>query len=53
MIYNTPKFVKFITFGFADAITLWPFGIFISHDNETVLRHEYIHWIQQKEMPVI
>ena len=36
------------------AITLWPFGIYVSEDryiqNKRILNHEKIHWKQQKEM---
>lgn len=56
-------FVKFITGGWALAITLLPFGIYVNKDywywqehnvikwNETI-NHESTHWEQQKEMLV-
>ncbi len=49
-----PKFVKTITFGFAAAITLWPFGIYFRSqkylDKEHIRNHESIHWKQSKEL---
>lgn len=49
-----PKFVKYFTFGFARAITLWPFGIYLKYekdlDNQWLKNHEETHWKQQKEM---
>ena len=49
-----PNFVKAITFGFAAAITIWPFGIFLRKieylSNHRMINHESIHWEQQKEM---
>jgi NADH:ubiquinone oxidoreductase subunit 5 (subunit L)/multisubunit Na+/H+ antiporter MnhA subunit len=48
------KFVSFITFGFAAAITLWPFGIFLKAEkylkNVRLINHEKIHWEQSKEL---
>lgn len=56
-IIIAPVFVKVITFNFASAITLWPFGIFLRFkedaDNHAVISHESIHWAQQKELPVL
>lgn len=53
-ILVAPKFVNFITFGFAAAITLWPFGIFLLKDkyldNPVMLNHEKIHWKQSLEL---
>ena len=50
--YIKPNFVKVITFNFAAAITLWPFGIFFKneHGKRSFMNHEAIHWKQQKEM---
>jgi NADH:ubiquinone oxidoreductase subunit 5 (subunit L)/multisubunit Na+/H+ antiporter MnhA subunit len=49
-----PGFVKTITFGFAAAITLWPFGIFLLKDkylnNAILINHEAIHWKQSQEL---
>jgi len=49
-----PTFVKVITFGFAAAICLWPFGIYLAKDkylnNKELINHESIHWKQQIEM---
>ena len=47
------KFVRIITFGFAKAITLWPFGIFLRYEYlkySQTSNHERIHWQQQKEL---
>jgi hypothetical protein len=48
------KFVEKVTFGFAAALTLWPFGIFLRRDkylnNMVLINHESIHWKQQSEM---
>jgi hypothetical protein len=48
------NFVKRISFNFAAAITLWPFGIYLKRDkylnNKVLINHELIHWEQQKEM---
>ena len=49
------RFVKFITFGWASAITLCPFGIYVKEQlltNLFVINHESIHWQQQLEMIV-
>jgi len=49
-------FVKILTFGWASAITLAPFGIYIREkylDDEFMINHEKIHWRQQLEMLVI
>jgi len=48
-------FVKLITFGCSDAITLAPFGIYVKegHTNKRLINHEKIHWYQQMEMLVI
>lgn len=50
----SPNFVKFISFGFAGAITLYPFGVFLRDVNyveyNDILNHESIHWEQQKEL---
>lgn len=32
------------------AITLFPIGVFSTTHNETTIRHESIHWQQQKEL---
>ena len=49
-----PKLLKVITFGWAAAITLWPFGIYLAKDrylnNKELINHESIHWKQQIEM---
>lgn len=52
-----PRFVNFITFGFAAAITLWPFGIyfirktgFYSPEDKVLVNHEMIHWRQSGEL---
>lgn len=49
-----PKFVKTITFGFAAAITLWPFGIYFREqryiNKERIVNHENIHWVQSREL---
>ena len=50
------KFVKFITFGWASAITLCPFGIYVKEQYLTrviTINHEKIHWQQQLEMLII
>ena len=49
-------FVKFITFGWAAAITLAPFGIYVRREyllNQRIANHEKIHWKQQLEMLII
>lgn len=47
--------VKYITFGFASAITLFPFVLVLSHVklNKTLVRHEKIHLAQQIELLVV
>ena len=44
---------KIVPKGFA-GITLWPFGIYVSNvkhlSNQRLIRHEKIHWEQQKEL---
>jgi hypothetical protein len=56
MIIYAERFVKFITSGFARAITFYPF-ILIRHkedlDNKILLNHEKIHLVQQKELLLI
>ena len=50
------NFVKFITFGWAAAITLCPFGIYVQEKyltRETTINHEKIHWQQQLELLII
>ncbi|MCK5642673.1 MAG: hypothetical protein KAJ19_17830 [Gammaproteobacteria bacterium] len=53
MIKKMGLFVKIITFGWARAICIAPFGIYIReewlYDQET-RRHELDHWPQQTEM---
>ena len=47
------KFIKLITFGWPAAITLAPFGIYIDEryiKDESIIRHESVHWKQQTEM---
>ncbi len=57
-------FVLFITFGFAAAITLAPFGIYVMEKYldwkklyplgyNRLVNHEKIHWQQQLEMLII
>jgi len=48
-------FVKAITFGWATAICIAPFGIYIKegHFVFKVINHEKIHWKQQMEMFII
>lgn len=52
-IYVT-KLVKYISFGFAGAITLYPLGVFVVNKQylgyEDTINHEGIHWEQQKEL---
>jgi len=56
MVIYSERFVKFITRGFARAITLYPF-ILIRHKedlkNNVLLNHENIHLAQQKELFLI
>ena len=56
MIKRMNLFVRIITFGWPDAITLAPFGIYIKERrlcNRTIRNHEMIHWRQQWEMLII
>ncbi|MEM9830729.1 MAG: hypothetical protein AAF944_08820 [Bacteroidota bacterium] len=56
MIILTPRFVKLITFGFARAITLFPFVFITRADdraNARLINHERIHLRQQLELFVI
>lgn len=57
-------FVKILTFGWASAITLAPFGIYFSekawnYQNNSslswkrIVNHETIHWKQQMEMLIL
>ncbi len=47
-------FVKIITFGWATAITIAPFGIYVKDlTNQKTINHEKIHWKQQMEMLII
>jgi hypothetical protein len=57
-------FVSFITFGWAAAITLAPFGIYVQqkyldwehtapYSYNRIINHEKIHWQQQLEMLII
>ncbi|MBN2892431.1 MAG: hypothetical protein JXL97_11235 [Bacteroidales bacterium] len=51
-----PKFVKFITMGFASAITLFPYVFVSSKKNASdkiLLNHEKIHLKQQKDFFII
>lgn len=46
------RFIKIITFGWADGITLAPFGIYIKEkylSDKIMINHESIHWKQQME----
>ena len=50
------KFVSFLTMGWASAITLCPFGIYVKIEyltNLFTINHEKIHWQQQLEMLII
>jgi hypothetical protein len=50
------RFIRIITFGFAAAITLSPFGIYVRKSymgDFQMIRHEMIHWKQQLEMGII
>ena len=50
------RFVKALTFGWATAMTLAPFGIYVKEQFLTDLfkiNHESIHWRQQLEMLII
>ena len=56
MIKRMNIIVKIITFGWADAITLAPFGIYIREEhfyNEEMRRHELVHWNQQLEIFIL
>ena len=56
MIKKMNWFVKGITFNWAAAITLAPFGIYIKEEhleNERIIDHELVHWEQQMEMLII
>ena len=48
-------FVKLITFGWPDGITLAPFGIYVKdgHFSKRTINHERIHERQQFEMWII
>ena len=55
-IKEMKRFVRIITFGFAAAITLAPFGVYVrkSYMEDTeMITHESIHWKQQMEMGVL
>lgn len=56
MIVFNYKFVKVFTFGFAKAITLYPY-IFLKYkkdiNNKVLINHESIHSVQQKEMLIL
>ena len=56
MIKKMNLFVRIITFGWARAITLYPFGIYIREewiDDRNVIRHEIGHWFQQVSLGYI
>ena len=46
-------FIKFITFGWARAICIAPFGIYYKRYSLTTINHEKIHWRQQTEMLIV
>lgn len=49
------KLTRIITFGFASAITLFPF-VLVRHDiklQKSLIRHERIHLMQQKELLIL
>ena len=53
-------FVSIITFGWAAAITLAPFGVYVQKEYlppywnyKSIVNHESIHWKQQMEMLII
>lgn len=49
-------FIKIITFGWASAITLAPFRIYIRREyllHRRIIRHENIHWKQQIGMYIV
>jgi hypothetical protein len=49
-----PRFVDKVTFGFAAAITLYPFGIYFNSqrnlNKKRIVNHECVHWEQSKEL---
>ena len=56
MIIVSPRFLKFFTRGFANAITLYPFIILSSGGEKTdarLLHHERIHIRQQAELLIV
>lgn len=56
IVISNRKLVKFLTFNFASAITIFPFILLISKDlknNKVLLNHERIHIRQQLEMLII
>ncbi len=56
MVLYAPRLVKYITFNFARAITLYPFILlrFVQDQrNATLMNHEKIHIRQQAELLVI
>lgn len=53
MIIIQSNIVKIISFGFAQAITIFPFIIMKNKDKEIILNHEKIHYKQQKELLII
>jgi hypothetical protein len=49
-------FIRIITFGWARAISLFPFGIYIREDyywDMKIRNHEFTHWLQQREMYIL
>jgi len=49
-------FVSIMTFGWADGITLAPFGVYLKEKylkNKRIINHETIHWKQQMEMMIL
>jgi len=49
-------FLKALLIGFAAAITLAPFGIYVKEkyiNNTRMINHESIHWLQQLELLII
>ena len=56
IIVVAPRFLSFITRGFARAITLWPFVVLQTGSlkkDARLLRHEFIHARQQLELGII
>ena len=56
MIKRMNLLVRIITFGWPDAITLAPFGIYIREEylcNNDIRAHEMVHWRQQMEMLIL